>query len=399
MISSYGRILSVDSEPKYRKMITAYLEDSGFTLYEANDGDEALSIFRESKPDLVISGIKMPVADGSQLLEVIKKESPETPIIAIYNMDTASDILHALRLGAWDCVVKPINDLTVLEHAVCRALERGRLVTENKNYSLELEKKNTQLTMSLTQLKEDQKAGTRVQEKLLPLTPVQFKDYVLSQKILPSLYLSGDFVDYFQIDKNRVGFYIADVSGHGASSAFVTVLLKSIVEKMLLNYQLDRDEIILHPDKLLNEISNAIFHANLSKYLTMIYGVLDISKNSLTYSVGGHYPNPILWDGKMAVFLEGMGFAVGIIKNAKYKTYTKELPREFAIAMFSDGILEIMEGKNLEENEKILLDLFNHTGKSIEEIFKYLNVKSEAGYPDDISLLLINRSKLCKPIK
>lgn len=395
MVDSYGRILSVDDDPDIRKRISTYLEDSGFIVFEASNGKEALNLFASKKPDLVLCDLIMPEMSGLELLEILKKESPETPIIVISATEVMGDVIEALRLGAWDYIVKPITNMAVLEHAVCRALERGRLVIENRNYRAQLEEKNMQLTQSLGQLKEDQDAGKSVQQKLLPKPIFELNEYIFSHVVIPSLYLSGDFVDYFAISQDKIGFYIADVSGHGASSAFVTVLLKSLVEQMLSNYQTRNDELILNPDRVLKHISDDILQAKLGKYLTMIYGVLDLKENQLVYSVGGHYPNPVIWNGKVATFLEGTGFAVGIFKDARFESHTCPLPEQFSLAMFSDGIFEILHGKNLQEKEERLLEIVNKSQLSVEDILSSLGIKNESGCPDDITLLLMNRNEVC----
>src|SRR5690606_39405532 len=96
-----------------------------------------------------------------------------------------------------------------------------------------LEATNRELQASLHLLQEDQDAGRQVQISLLPATPWEADSFSFAHQIIPSLYLSGDFVDYFRVDERRIAFYLADVSGHGASSAFVTVLLKFMTTRLL----------------------------------------------------------------------------------------------------------------------------------------------------------------------
>jgi sigma-B regulation protein RsbU (phosphoserine phosphatase) len=388
---SYGRILSADAEVQFRKSIVDYLEDSGFTMYEASGGEEALALFRDKKPDLVLSSLAMTDMNGLTLLESIKRESPETPVVIVAESHATDDLIEALRLGAQDYVLKPVVNMTVLEHAVCRALEGGRLVTENKKYRQELEAKNIQLAHSLKQLKEDQEAGKSVQQQLLPKEEMVFSDYRFTHRVIPSLYLSGDFIDYFEISDDKIVFYIADVSGHGASSAFVTVLLKSFIEKMVLNFEMGYDEFILHPEKVLKLLSDEILKAKLGKYLTMVYGVIDLTRNKLAYSIGGHCPNPLIWDGHKSSFLPGRGFAVGIFKGAEYEQYQYPLKESFGLAMFSDGIFEIMKGKDLAEKEKELLSLMEKPNITVQQMLTELGVSPDTSYPDDISLVMVRK--------
>ncbi|MGE3319602.1 MAG: PP2C family protein-serine/threonine phosphatase [Candidatus Berkiella sp.] len=390
-VSSYGRILSADGEAQFQSAVVDYLEDSGFTMYEAKNGEEALAVFRDKKPDLVLSSIAMPGIDGLSLLETIKRESPETPVVIVADSHATDDLIEALRLGAQDYVLKPVASMTVLEHAVCRALESGRLVTENKKYRQELEAKNIQLADSLDKLKEDQEAGKSVQQQLLPKSEMDLEGHHFTYRVIPSLYLSGDFVDYFKISKDKLVFYIADVSGHGASSAFVTVLLKSFIEKMVLNYEMEYDDFILFPEKVLKLLSDEILKAKLGKYLTMVYGVIDTKQNKLVYSVGGHCPNPLIWDGQKSNFLPGRGFAVGIFNGATYEQYEYPLPKAYQIAMFSDGIFEIMKGKDLEAKEKELLSLMDKPDVTVTDMLLALGVSPETSYPDDISLIMVRK--------
>lgn len=383
-------ILIVDDDRIILTIIDSFLKAGGFTVYQANNGLEALKIVENHKPDLIISDLYMPFMSGLQLLEKFNKESPDTPIIVISGTTDINNAISALRLGAWDYIVKPFTQPVLLQ-TVNRVLERMRLIAENKKIRLELEEKNLQVAQGYEQLKADQKAAESVQNQLLPSPHALFDKYDISYKVIPSLYLSGDFVDYFEITEGKIGFYIADVSGHGASSAFVTILLKGLVGKMLDEHQLRNDDTILHPDKVLKQLSDEILNAKLGKYLTMIYCILDLKNNTIHYSVGGHYPNPILWDGKKSFFLKGGGFAVGIYKNATYQSYKLDLPEQFLMIMLSDGILEMMKGENLEENERILLSIFSNSQVTINKVLTQLGINSERGFPDDITFLLLNK--------
>lgn len=73
----------------------------------------------------------------------------------------------------------------------------------------------------------DQLAGRQVQQDILPREPLNCRGYRVSHSIVPSLYLSGDFVGYNSAFDRYILFYFGDVSGHGASSAFITVMLAS----------------------------------------------------------------------------------------------------------------------------------------------------------------------------
>ena len=102
-----------------------------------------------------------------------------------------------------------------------RVIEHAELQRQNREYRKHLETLNRELRQTLKYLEQDEKAGRRIQFQLLPEDNRTFGGYTFRRRLYPSTYLSGDFVDYFPIDDRHVGFYMADVSGHGAASAFV----------------------------------------------------------------------------------------------------------------------------------------------------------------------------------
>ncbi len=143
------KILAIDDEPVVRDSIAAYLEDSGFEVIQAGDGQEGLQCLREEAPDLILLDLRMPEMDGLQFLDIMKKETPDTPVIVVSGTGVLQDAIEALRAGAHDFVTKPILDMAVLEHAVKGALERARLRSENRRYREHLESEITQRTSDL----------------------------------------------------------------------------------------------------------------------------------------------------------------------------------------------------------------------------------------------------------
>jgi serine phosphatase RsbU (regulator of sigma subunit) len=313
------------------------------------------------------------------------------PIIMVSGMGGISDALKALKLGAWDYLTKPIEDMAALEHAVKQSLERAHLLRENREYREHLEAVNAQLQRSLKQLQEDEEAGRRIQFQLLPKTDRRYGPYVFSRHLLTSQYLSGDFVDYFAIDAQHLGFYMADVSGHGVSSAFVTVLLRSYINRYLERYWQDNNVEILEPSHMLKHLNEEIIRARLGKYLTMFYGVINCGNNQLSYSNSGQFPFPIIFDGTHATYIEGKSFPVGLFDFADYHTKVLELPSVFALALISDGILEVLSKSNIEKKLNFLLNAVEDVNIDIETLMKKLALSQTNDLPDDISILLITK--------
>ncbi|MCT0593933.1 SpoIIE family protein phosphatase [Pseudomonas aeruginosa] len=385
-------LLIIDDDEVVRESLAAYLEDSNFKVLQALNGLQGLQIFESEQPDLVICDLRMPQIDGLELIRRIRQTASETPIIVLSGAGVMSDAVEALRLGAADYLIKPLEDLAVLEHSVRRALDRAYLRVENQRYRDKLEAANRELQASLNLLQEDQNAGRQVQMNMLPVTPWSIEGLEFSHRIIPSLYLSGDFVDYFRVDERRVAFYLADVSGHGASSAFVTVLLKFMTTRLLYESRRNGTLPEFKPSEVLAHINRGLINTKLGKHVTMLGGVIDLEKNCLTYSIGGHLPLPVLFVDGQASYLEGRGLPVGLFDDASYDDRVMELPPSFSLSLFSDGILDVLPGATLKEKEALLLEQVAAAGGTLDGLRQVFGLANLAEMPDDIALLVLSRN-------
>ncbi|TWC29004.1 serine phosphatase RsbU (regulator of sigma subunit) [Pseudomonas sp. SJZ079] len=385
-------LLIIDDDEVVRASLAAYLEDSGFNVLQAENGLQGLEVFQREEPDLVICDLRMPQVDGLELIRRINALEVATPIIVVSGAGVMSDAVEALRLGAADYLIKPLEDLAVLEHSVRRALDRAHLRLENQRYRDKLEAANRELQASLSLLQEDQNAGRQVQMNMLPVTPWQVDGLRFAHQIIPSLYLSGDFVDYFRVDERRIAFYLADVSGHGASSAFVTVLLKFMTTRLL--YELRRGSSFpeFKPSEVLGHINRGLINCKLGKHVTMLGGVIDEQSGQLTYSIGGHLPLPVLFSEGQARYLEGRGLPVGLFDEATYSDHVLKLPESFSLTLLSDGILDLLPGETLQEKETALPQLVSSAGGTLDGLRQVFGLANLADMPDDIALLVLSRN-------
>lgn len=132
-------ILLVDDEEVLRESITDFLEDRDYRVLTAENGFRALELLEKEHPDLVLSDLRMPEMDGLELLQKIGEKSPEIPFIVVSGTGRISDTVQALQFGAWDYILKPVQDMDIIIHAVEKCLERSHLQRQNKLYQQDLE--------------------------------------------------------------------------------------------------------------------------------------------------------------------------------------------------------------------------------------------------------------------
>lgn len=391
--SELGRrsILVIEDDPVVRFNMVSYLEDSGFSILEEDSGTRGIEVARHTAPDLVLCDLRMPGLDGLEVLEALRAERPDLPVVVVSGTGVLGDAVEALRKGAWDFVTKPIQDMAVLEYAINTAIEKARLVRDNRRFQEELQRANRLLQENLDQLEQDAAAGRQIQLRLMPPQERIIGAYRFERYLLPSLYLSGDFVDYFVIDNRHLGFFLADVSGHGASSAFVTVLLKSFVNRYLEMLRSEGSAVILDPAQMLAHLDADLHGQQLDKYLTIFYGVIDVEDNRLSYSNGGHFPNPIIFDGTSARFIEGRGPPVGLFGSASFDNGGLALPPTHVLLLLSDGVLDAMPEATLEQKRARLLQAVRSPGLGAQGVLASLGITADVPGPDDMTLLVVER--------
>ena len=124
-------VLVVDDDASQRRLIEFWLKEEGYSVTTAPDGNAGLQSFGDKSPALVIADIRMPGLSGLELLGRIKAINGDTPVILVTAFGTVSDAVEAMKLGAADYVLKPLN-AEELKVNVRRALEHQKLVDENR---------------------------------------------------------------------------------------------------------------------------------------------------------------------------------------------------------------------------------------------------------------------------
>jgi len=389
MTSRTERILIIDADEQARTDLARYLEARGFYVTGYPDLASAKALFDDNIPDVIFADLSPEAI--RDLANRLEEAETFTPIVACSSSESSADVVSALRAGAADFVLKPCNDdKGALDDVLGKLFDRVRVNRLNQLYRQELEEANRDLRDGIAELRADQRAGRKVQLRMLPEHEQVMSGLHIDHLIKPSLYLSGDFLDYFRISDDKVLVYIADVSGHGASSAFVTVLLKNLTNRLQRNLRRGSSDDILFPERFLERINSELLDTGLGKHVTVFVGIISVSERRLQYAVGAHFPMPILsFEGGETAFLEGSGLPVGLFETPKWEVYEVPLDKPFHLTLFSDGILEVIREKSLDEKERTLLELVSGGRHTIAALSEALNLEEITELPDDIAIVSV----------
>ncbi len=388
-----GPVLVIEADNQDRAHLVDWLSADGFKVYAADNVDAGFALACNLQPSLILGDVVLALANGSQLLRALLRELPETSVIVITESASLNEAVTALQEGASDFLIKSMLNDDILRVSVQRAIERRVLREQNNSYRAQLEQANSRLEESLKLLEYDQQSGRQVQLRLLPPTPHLTNGLEINHYLQPSLFLSGDFVDYFSVGPGRTAFYLADVSGHGASSAFVTVFLKTLTNRIRRHYEKRTSVAALSPSRIMASMNEELRALATGKHLTVFCGVIDTNTSQLIYSIGGHYPPALLKNGDELIVLPGQGKPLGLFADTHYEEHRLTLAPRFSLVALSDGILEVMTEPDLPAKEARIQAAVSAADGQWAVLKAQLGVENMCDVPDDVAVLMIKRDQ------
>ncbi|MBN1213161.1 MAG: SpoIIE family protein phosphatase [candidate division Zixibacteria bacterium] len=211
-----------------------------------------------------------------------------------------------------------IRMLSIVALQSAQVIENARLYDEEKK---------------LRELEDDQKAARHIQQTLLPDKNPSLENYDITGISNPAKMVGGDYYDYIELKQDKWGIAVADVSGKGTPAALLMASLQTcLTEQAGLNMSVS--ETI---DKV-NQVFSRFLKSK--RFITMIYGLLDLKKNTFTYVNAGHnYPLIITRDGNVRQ-IEGSDLILGISREAIYQERELSLQKGEILLIYTDGITE-----------------------------------------------------------
>ena len=384
-----GTVLIVDDVPANTELLGMVLGQEHIVV-QATSGPEAIEIAQRTKIDLILLDVVMPGVSGYDVCRALKSD-PETagiPIIFITARNEEEDEELGLSIGAIDYVTKPFS-LPIVQARV-----RNHLLSKAR--ADELQDSKTKIEDLYRQMKDDIEAASRLQTSLLPKNNIIFDRLTFNYIYYPSQFLCGDTLNFFPIGKSMIGFYIADIAGHGVPSALLSVTLSNTMTAEFctrVRGPADPKNNIPLPSTVVASLNRRFLNdGDRMDYLTMIYGVIDTTTGGAKLCQAGQ-PNPILLkkDGTAETIGDG-GLPIGMFADATYEDIDVELNSGDRLAVFSDGVTECehpVEGQL--GQERLTEILLENAGSSLKGVQRSIrNWNGNRPPSDDVSLLLMS---------
>jgi response regulator RpfG family c-di-GMP phosphodiesterase len=131
--------LIVDDEPRLRQVLARLMRSDGFECFEASSGVEALAQLQSHRVMIVLTDLRMPHMDGVELLTQIRGKYPDMAVIMATAVSDVDVAVRCLNIGAMDYLTKPFTSLEDVRARVAKALEKRKLILENRDYQVMLE--------------------------------------------------------------------------------------------------------------------------------------------------------------------------------------------------------------------------------------------------------------------
>jgi PAS domain S-box-containing protein len=138
-------VLTIEDDDIIRETMAEWLEDNGFIPLTASNGQKGIETFNRKHPDMVLLDLTMPGMNGLAVLNAIRQQDPDTPVIVVSGRNDIRDAISAFKAGAWDYVTKPILSMDILKATILNALEKKDL----KEQVEQAEKRYSQLIQNL----------------------------------------------------------------------------------------------------------------------------------------------------------------------------------------------------------------------------------------------------------
>jgi sigma-B regulation protein RsbU (phosphoserine phosphatase) len=342
------RVLVVDDSRAQRQVLARGLERGGYTVFEAESGLDGLDICRATHVDIILSDWMMPGMNGIEFCRAYRALGLDHYgyFILLTSKADKADVAAGLDVGADDFLTKPVSPAEL----GARLRAGVRVLTMEH----ELRDKNAAITSNLAELRRlydgisrDLDEARRFQHSLLPDRYVHFGGTDVSMVLQACGHVGGDMVGYYARERDRLGIFALDVSGHGVSSALMTARLAGCLSASHPDHSIaqrrraDGSYALKPPVQIAADLNRRMIdELETDLYLTLLLIDLHLPTGRATMVQAGH-PSPLLRRfGTEAEPLGKGGLPIGLFPDATFEAEHFTFAPGDSLLIYSDGFSE-----------------------------------------------------------
>jgi serine phosphatase RsbU (regulator of sigma subunit) len=375
------KVLLVDDEAMVLAGLKRQLRNR-FRIDTALSGEEALKQVQENGPyAVIVSDFMMPGMNGIEFLTYVKKTSPDTVRMMLTGTADMPTAIRAVNEGnIFQFHPKPCPADT-LSQAIQSAIQKYHKVVSHQQ--------------QLNNFKSSLEKASKIQHELLPKSDPVFDGFDIAGRSIWCDETGGDYYDFLYPPTNgqrRIGIVVGDVTDHGIPSALLMTTARAFLRERIQTSPSACASIISDVNKrLVQDVEQ------LSLFMTMFYCEIDAQQKRIRWVKAGHEPAILLTPtaADKPEFLAGEGLPLGILEDAVYQEYQKQISSGQIILIGTDGIKEAVNQRGEMFGNQRLVQLIKDTAyqpaiKIVDAVFEALTrFCSPLKNSDDATLVVI----------
>lgn len=255
------------------------------------------------------------------------------------------------------------DDLTLLGAAFQNLAHRIRTQYQRLADLVQELREALSTKMAFLALQQELDIARKLQLSMLPKRFPERSDFAVFAAMEPAKEVGGDFYDLFELDDQRYGFVVADVSGKGVPAALFMAMSRTLLKATAI--------FGIPPGRCLAKLNDMLEESNeQSMFVTVFYGILDTGRGVFTYANGGHNPPYLLKaDGSVSALPTTRGTALAIFPGLDYAEHEIHLEPGDSILMYTDGITEAFDPEEaMFGDDKLIAQLERCHGMAPEQL-------------------------------
>ena len=358
-------ILVVDDTSTNLELVRSVLDAEGFHTLTAESGRDARRIACTRQPDLILLDVLMPGESGFETCAHLKSDAAtsDIPIIFLSSLDDVKSKVSGLKMGGVDYITKPMHGEEVLARVRVhlRIRETNRALVEQQR-------------ARLNQLRDAQQA--------IMVRPEDLPDANFAVYYKPLEEAGGDCYDVLPLGDGIFGYFVADISGHGATAAYLTSAVKALL-RQYAGPMFSPEDTMRGVDSVMGQMLGA------EQYLTACYARLNRQTRRLSVISAGHPPLILVSLAGVPQTVELDSDPLGMFGGAILQRTDIKVSRGDRFFMYSDGMIESSPGGGRREGLQSLVDacVRNRTLPLAESVNATVEQVAGGAAEDDLLLL------------